>query len=608
MGNKNPVMQLNDLYLKFNQGEIDRRTLLARAGTLGLSAWTLQAFANGIPASAQDASPEASPGEVVLPGGFQSMNRDEYRARLAEDYPFTTAELSTGGTVIFGISQSSSLTTMNPMFANNFPTQDFVLLVFDGLWGLYPKGGADIVPGYADSYEIAEDGKTYTFHLNPNATFHDGTPVTSADVVFSLDAQSNEAVGSQYTGQFNQTVASWTAIDDHTVEVVATDVMAQLVFYSNAFMPVLPKHIWEPIPVENWKTDPGSTGQDPSRVVGSGPFRFEGINEAEGTATFVPFEGFYDSVPVMERLIFQTWPDDVAVTEALRAGDIDIYDSPTPTDIPGLQEEEHLEVVLYDSYLFSWLGYNLDAEKTPLFQDRAVRQALIFALDRQTMLDAIMLGFGEVANGPQPVLSEAYAPDRMNTVFTYDPEKAASMLEEAGWVVGSDGIREKDGVKLSFDIMYGTAAVNDQMAAAIQDYWLAVGVDGTPNPVDFDTVLVPALTDNFDFRTVMLAFNWASPNGDQSAMFGSEMKGVGFNAMGFSSPEFDQLIVEANLELDPEKRRELLIESSQIVNEEAPVIVFFYRDGRVAYNTRIENFVPTANGRFWSFPYVVVAE
>lgn len=604
MGSKNPVMQLNDLYLKFTQGEIDRRTLLARAGTLGLSAWTLQAFANGV--SAQDASPEA--GEVVLPGGFTSMTREEYKARLAEDYPFTAEELTKGGTVIFGVSQSSNLTTLNPMYANNFPTQDFVLMVFEGLWGLYPKGGGDIVPGLADSYEIAEDGLTYTFHLNPDATWHDGNPVTSADVVFSLDAQANEAVGSQYTGQFVNTVASWSAIDDHTVQLVATDIMAQLVFYSNAFMPIIPKHIWEGVPVENWQTDPGSTGQDPSRVIGSGPFKFEGISEAEGTATFIPNENYYDDVPVMERLIFQTWPDDVAVTEALRAGDIDIYDSPTPTDVPGLQEEEHLEVVLYDSYLFSWLGFNLDPEKTPLFQDRAVRQALLYALDRETMLQAIYLGFGEVANGPQPKLSEAYAPDEMNTVYTYDPELAASMLDEAGWVVGSDGIREKDGVKLSFENMYGSASVNDQMAAALQDQWKAVGVDAVPNPVDFDTVLVPALVENFDFQMCMLAFDWASPNGDQSAMFGTEMKGAGFNAMGYSNPEYDALIVEANRELDPVKRRELLVQASNIVNDDLPVIVLWYRDGRIAYNTRLQNFVPTANGRFWSIPYVVVAE
>ncbi|MGE3798500.1 MAG: ABC transporter substrate-binding protein, partial [Thermomicrobiales bacterium] len=190
---------------------------------------------------------------------------------------------------------------------------------------------------------------------------------------------------------------------------------------------------------------------------------------------------------------------------------------------------------------------------------------------------------------------------------TYDPERAASMLDEAGWVVGDDGIREKDGVNLSFEVMYGAASVNDQVAAALQDYWSAIGVEGSPNPVDFDTVLVPALVENFDFQVVMLAFDWASPNGDQSAMFGTEMKGAGFNAMSYSNPRYDELIVEANLELDPESRKALLVEASNIVNDDAPVCVLWYRDGRTAYNVRLENFVPTANGgRVWSLPYVVV--
>lgn len=602
MGKKNPVVQLNDLYTQFMTGGIDRRTLMARAATLGLSSMALATFAKAVPASAQDASPAAA----VLPGGYQSMTREEYRARLAEDYPFTAEELAKGGTAIFGTSQSSSMTTFNPMYANNFPTQDFVLQVFETLTGLYPKSGADIVPGLADSYEIAEDGLTYTFHLNPNATWHDGNPVTSADVVFSLDAQSNEDVKSQYTGQFVNTVASWEAIDDHTVNVVAASVMAQLVFFSNAFMPVIPKHIWEAIPVENWQTDAGSTGQDASLVVGSGPFRFEGINEAEGTVTFVPYEGHYDVVPSVERLIFQTWPDDVAATEALRAGDIDILDSPTPSDVAGLQAQDDLEVALYDSYFFSWFGYNLDPEKTPLFQDQAVRQALIYALDRQQMLDTFYFGLGEVAFGPQPVLSEAYAPDEINTVFTYDPELAASMLDEAGWVVGGDGVREKDGVKLSFEIMYGAASINDQVAAALQDFWRAIGVEGTPNSVDFDTVLVPALVESFDFQMCMLAFDWASPNGDQSIMFGTDMKGRGYNAMGYSNPRFDELIVEANLELEPVARKALLVEASNIVNDESPICVLWYRDGRVAYNVRLQNFTPTANGRLWSLPYVTM--
>jgi peptide/nickel transport system substrate-binding protein len=604
MGRRNPVIQLNEYYTLFREGHIDRRQLLKMAGTLGLSATALTNFARALPASAQDSSPTAA----VFPGGFTSITREEYKARLAEDYPFTAdpSSLPQGGTVIYGETASANLTTLNPVFANNSPTQDIVLLVFEQLSGLYPKGGADFVPILADYYEIAEDGLTYTFHLNPNANFHDGEPVTAEDVAFSLEAVTNEETGSSYTATTNATIASWNVVDEKTIEIVTTDVMAQLVFFANAFMPVVAKHIWEPIPFAEWQSDPGSTGQDPSLVVGSGPFKFQEINEAEGTATFVRNEDYYDDVPAIETLIFQTWPDDTAVIEALRAGDIDIVDSPPPADMQGLQEGENTETAVYDSYLFSWYGYNLDPEKSPYFQDVEVRQALIFALDRASMVENLYFGLAEVANGPQPVLSEAYDPDSMNLVYEYNPDRAIELLESAGWVEGSDGIREKDGVKLSFEIMYGAASINDLQAAALQDFWRAIGVEGQPTPVDFDTVLVPALTETFDFDMVMLAFDWASPNGDQSAMFGTEMYGAGFNAMRYSNPRYDELIVEANRELDPERRRELLIEASNIVNEEAPICVLWYRDGRYAYSARLQNFVPTANGELWSLPYVTV--
>ncbi|CAN5802668.1 ABC transporter substrate-binding protein [soil metagenome] len=605
MFQENPVSKLNEYYQQFLNGEIDRRKLLTLAGTLGLAAPSLAMFSKAVPASAQDASPAA----VALPGGFISMNREEYKAMLAEDYPFVAEEQTPGGTLIMGQDTSSNLTTTNAFFAANFPTQDVMLLVYDSLVGLYPKGGATYVPALADYFEIAEDGKTYTFHLNQNATFHDGTPVTADDILMVADAQANENSGSSYTSSFLATVESWEKIDDHTLQLLAVDVFPQVVFFSNVFLPVLPKHIWGDVPVEEWQSDPGSTGTDPSRVIGSGPFKFVELNESEGTATFARNEDYYDDVPAIETLIFQVWPDTTASVEALRADQVDfLMASVPPSDVESLQAEENIEVSLYDTYRFGFYAYNLDPEKTTLFQEVEVRQALIYAIDRQSIVDNIYLGYGEVANGTQPTLSEAYAPDEINTVYNYDPEKATEMLDAAGWVEGSDGIREKDGQKLSFEIMYGTDPTNDQIAAALQHFWSQVGVEGQPTPVDFDTVVYPAFTENFNFQIVLLGFNWASPSGDQSALFGTEFYGTGLNAMKYSNPEFDELTAAANRTANTEERRSLLIQASNIVNEDVPASILLYRQDRIAYNVRMENFTPTANGLLWSLPYVDISE
>ena len=126
-----PVNKLNELYKQFLDGQIDRRQLMLRASTLGLSAAGLAMFKGGVPASAQDASPVASPSAIALPGGFKSLTREEYKAMLAESYPFTAQEQPAGGTLILGSTSSSNLTTVNYFFADNFHTPDICGLMYE---------------------------------------------------------------------------------------------------------------------------------------------------------------------------------------------------------------------------------------------------------------------------------------------------------------------------------------------------------------------------------------------------------------------------------------------------------------------------------------------
>ncbi len=606
MAKENPVLKLNDLYKEFMSGKIDRRAFMIRAGALGLSGFTMTQLAKTVPASAQEATPSAA----VYPGGYKSMTFEEFRASLAETYPFTgTPGEVLGGQIIMGEVASSNMTTFNPHFADNSPTQPVILQVFETLFGTDPRDG-QYVPLLANRWEIAEDGRTYTFYLNEGVTFHDGTPLTTADVVLSFDAQGDETLGSSYTSTFNSAVESYRAIDDMTFEVVATDVLAQVVLFGNIFAPIVPAHIWADVPFDQWQTDGGSTGQDPARVVGTGYLKFVETNEGEGTSTFAKNENYWwaNDVPRADEFIFATWPDDTAAIEALRAGAFDFYENVPPSDVESLQAEESIDVALYDTYSFSWYGYQLDPEKYANFTDVKVRQALFYAVDRQSMVDNIMLGYAEVANGTQPILSPAYAPDRIDTVYNFDPEKAAALLDEAGWTLNGDGLREKDGETLTFEIMYGAgSATTDQIAVALQDYWKAIGVTGNPTPVDFDTVLVPALVENYEFQMVLLGFNW-DPTGDQSAMFATSSYGGGFNAMRYSNPAYDEAAAASGVELDPEARVELLINATNIVNEDLPIGCLWFRKDRTAFSTRMQNFTPLGGSLLWSIPYVSIVE
>jgi peptide/nickel transport system substrate-binding protein len=593
MPRQNPIVSLNDLYLRFRDGEIDRRQFVLRASALGLSAASLSRFFSIIPVAGQE--------------NLQSITRKEWRSTLAQAFPFTenpSAE-TTGGKVTLGRLANSPLSTLNLLLANDTPTQILLNLCQEYLVAVSPIDG-QFVPGLADSWEVAGDGRTYIFHLNRRARWHDGRPFTANDVVFSFDAQADERTGTQFQASFVNTVESYRKIDSDTVEVVATDVFAPIVFLGNSLTPIMPKHVWRDVPFEDWAADPGSTGTDPSRVVGTGPFRFVSLSESRDRAVFERFDDYHDDAPVLDTLELRILPDEAAALDALRNGDIDVYERPPVDTLAKLVDDADYDVTVYDTYSFIWYGCNLDAEKTPLFQDVNVRRALMYGLDREAMVKKIMRGFAEVAHGTQPLLSTAYDPDQVTTRYDHDPDRARLLLTSAGWSAGDDDVLERDGVPLSFDILYDEESTQVESAVTeMRDYWKALGIAAKPTPVSFRDELVPVLTDTFDFQMVALGFTWDA-TGDQSPMFGSAYKGVGYNAVGYANPDYDRLADAANRETDPDARRELLIRASNIVNDDLPVgILWFRRDG-TASSVRVHNFSPNGRSALWSLRWVWV--
>ncbi|MEA2514990.1 MAG: peptide/nickel transport system substrate-binding protein, partial [Thermomicrobiales bacterium] len=464
MPRQNPIVSLNDLYLRFRDGEIDRRQFVLRASALGLSAASLSRFFSIIPVAGQE--------------NLQSITRKEWRSTLAQAFPFTenpSAE-TTGGKVTLGRLANSPLSTLNLLLANDTPTQILLNLCQEYLVAVSPIDG-QFVPGLADSWEVAGDGRTYIFHLNRRARWHDGRPFTANDVVFSFDAQADERTGTQFQASFVNTVESYRKIDSDTVEVVATDVFAPIVFLGNSLTPIMPKHVWRDVPFEDWAADPGSTGTDPSRVVGTGPFRFVSLSESRDRAVFERFDDYHDDAPVLDTLELRILPDEAAALDALRNGDIDVYERPPVDTLAKLVDDADYDVTVYDTYSFIWYGCNLDAEKTPLFQDVNVRRALMYGLDREAMVKKIMRGFAEVAHGTQPLLSTAYDPDQVTTRYDHDPDRARLLLTSAGWSAGDDDVLERDGVPLSFDILYDEESTQVESAVTeMRDYWKALGI------------------------------------------------------------------------------------------------------------------------------------
>jgi peptide/nickel transport system substrate-binding protein len=467
-----------------------------------------------------------------------------------------------------------------------------VSLLYDGLVGGDVRTGGPAPTGLADSWEIAPDRVTYTFHLNTDATWHDGVDITADDVQFSFDALANPEVGSAYTQSFLDAVASWRVIDEDTFEVVAKEPL--YTFLHNVANWIIPKHIWETVPVADWRVDPGATGQDPTRVVGSGAWKFQAWRQGE-SVTLVRNDDYYQKVPYLDTYVIRIWPDQTAVVNALLNGEVDAAEL-EPSDVETVKATEGLAVATYPTGDFSFYMTNLDPEKTELFLDQRVRQALYYALDRESIVNDILLGNAEVAHGTQPVISYAYAPERITTKYAFDPEKASALLTEAGWSdTDGDGILDKNGQPFSFEMIYGSGSPTvDQLIAYMQDAWQAIGVEMTPRALEF-SALVDILTGDHDFEVALLGFGWDTTY-IQDAMFGCDQYEGGFNIVKYCNEQVDALNDEAERTFDEDSRRELMIEATNIVNDELPVAVMHFSKANIGFSARLQNFKPGPGG------------
>jgi peptide/nickel transport system substrate-binding protein len=535
-------------------------------------------------------TPEATPAMAATGGEtITSQTREEYMAEITEAMGYTEAA-TPGGTFIGA--NTSDIQTVHPFLAEEEASIAVVAQIFDQLVGGDVRTGQPAPTGLADSWEIAPDGVTYTFHLNKDAKWHDGVDVTAEDVEFSFDALANPDTGSTYTGSFLDSIASWRVIDDDTFEVVAREPRFTVLYDIVAY--IVPKHIWENVPVADWRNDPGATGADPSRVIGSGPFKFQEWRQGE-SITLVRNDDYYGKVPYLDSYVMRIWPDQTAVINAFLNGELDATGL-EPADVAAVENAPGVVVADFPTRGFFYYEFNLDPTITTLWQDQPVRQALLYALDRESIVNDILLGYAEVAQGTQPVISYAYAPDEITTKYTYDPEKAKALLAEAGWTdTDGDGIVDKDGRALSFEFLYFSGSPTiDQLVAYIQDAWRAIGVDMTPRSLEF-TALIEATTTDPNYEIAFYGFNWDATF-IQDAMFGSDQYQVGFNDMMYCNPEVDALFDEAKRTFDEAERRELLIEAANIVNDEQPVAVLYFDRGLVAYSDRLQNYFPSTWG------------
>jgi len=434
----------------------------------------------------------------------------------------------------------------------------------------------ELKPLLAESWEISEDKLTYTFKIRQGVKWHDGAPFTSADIVFSYKTIMDPKVDAPQLRSYYQEIRDVEAIDDYTVKFTyARPYFLALEFCGG--MPIVPKHIFEK---GDFNTNPA--GRKP---VGTGPFKF--VKWTTGREVVLEKNpDYWGEKPHLNRIVFRIITDSSVALQVLKRQELDVA-SLTPiqwekqTNSPDFQK--HFDKFSYFTPNYSYIGWN---SKRPFFADKRVRTALTHLVNRELILDKVMYGLGAIVTNPFYINSPEY--DKSIEPIPYDPAAARKLLEEAGWVDhDNDGIRDKDGVKFSFEFLIpGGSETGEKIATILKEELDGIGIDMTIRKTEWAVFTTRLNERNFDAVTLAWSMGIES---DPYQIWSSTQAEAGSNFIGFKNAETDKLIEEARKEFDRDKRIELYRQFSEIIHEEQPYTFLFCRKATVAVNKRFEN-------------------
>ncbi len=419
----------------------------------------------------------------------------------------------------------------------------------------------EFVPGLAESWEISDDGLIYTFHLRKDVKFHDGTPFNAQAVKFNLDRIVDPQTKSQKAvfmlGPYDHTEV----VDDYTVEIHLKEPFAPLLdSLSQVYLGMA-----SPAAIERWGPD------YQMHQVGTGPFKFkEYVPKDHLTLVRNPDYNWAPSVfnhqgpAYLEEIEFRFFVEPATRTLALESGEAHVMGEIPPQDAQRLSDNPDFQLIPV-ALPGTSLQLFLNTQRPPT-DDLRVRQALIYAADREAIVATIFKNLSPVAHGPLSAVIIGYNP-KVAEFYRHDPERAKSLLEEAGWVdVNGDGVREKDGQPLRLDAYLMSWGFMPEVAQLLQAQFKAVGVEMVNQVVAYPAALEAAR----EGKHHLIPFTLSSSDPDILRTFFHS--NGGFNWAKVRDPRLDELLEEGARTLDIEKRKELYAEAQQIIMSQALII------------------------------------
>lgn len=433
----------------------------------------------------------------------------------------------------------------------------------------------DLQGELAESWQVSADQKTITFKLKPNLKWADGQPLTSADVLWTWHAVIDDKTGSPYASDY-QLVKKAETPDPLTFRITYEQPFAPA-FESWAGLQILPKHL-----LEGQDLHTTAFARNP---VGSSYYKLDSWTHGENLKLSRNLSSVLGQAKI-DKLVTRIIPDNSAQFLELMADNIDSmaldpikYSRIIPAR-PELQKKLALYKELGNSY--TYMGFNL---KHKPFDDRRVRLAINYAIDKQEIIDGVYLGLG--INIASPYKPGTRWSNPTLQPYPYDPAKARALLKEAGFVMSSQGILERDGKPFSFEIVTNQNKEREKSAVLIQRRLKEVGIDVQIRAIEWAS-FISRFIKTGDFDVVVLGWGLGL-DPDQYSIWHSSQQAPGqFNFIGYNNPVADKLLEQGRLELNPDKRMKIYHEFSKVLLEDSPIVYLSAGYGLSAIHKRVK--------------------
>ncbi len=498
-------------------------------------------------------------------------------------------------TLIMGMTSPNGV--FNPIFSTAANDSD----IYDAIWDpmLEIDGNGDITDGIVSLPEI--DGNTYTFEIKDGVSWQDSTPLTSYDMEFtfkilmdktypgSFERDNFDLLGwEEYRDGIKDYIEGFKIIDDKRFSLTFNSINVKKGYYFDKIKP-LAKHVYG----LNYTQGNAKALEVLNRSpFGNGPYKFDRYIEGE-EIRLVANENYYKGEPKIKNLIYKI-TGELNQISLIENGDVDIIRKtllPTNENIKMIKDMGFVNAMITDVLGYGYIAIN---HREDIMKDINVRRALAYGLNREDIVKLSFGDYGSVLDIPQNKNSYFYPDNESFMKYEFNSEKAKSLLEESGWVIGHGGIREKDGKRLTLKLLTSTSnEINENFIPIMLENYKELGIEVVVEQMEHSTFLQrqkEGKEGKFSYHMALMFTPLSNSDPDESSRFSTNGTA---NRYSYSNAKVDKLLSDALLEFNKEKRKKIYEEFYKEVSEDLPYIFLFERKSVDVYTTKvkgIENF------------------